>query len=102
MLLNIIFRFMTERVTGLKFHTWRLGLGRDMTDSKKIVREGPHRALTGTLGCFQGCECICTYFLDFQLLFHDYWSHKTAVPHMEAQLGAGQARFQKVGARRSS
>ena len=30
--------FMTERVTGLKFHTLSLGLGRDMTDSKKFVR----------------------------------------------------------------
>ena len=93
---------MTERVTGLKFHKWWLSLGWDMPDSKKFVREGPRRALTDTLGCFQGCQCKYILFLDFQKLFHDSKSHKTQVPHKVACLRTGHAQFKKVRARTSS
>ena len=57
---------MTGRVTEQKFHTGWLGLGRDMTYSKKFVLEGPRRALADMLGFFQDSQCIYIFILDLQ------------------------------------
>ena len=91
---------MTQGVTGLKFHTWWLGLGPDMPDFQKFVCEGPWRALTDTLECFQRWQCIYISFYNPQKILYDSRGHRTEVPHMVAWLGAGHARFPEVCVRR--
>ena len=76
------------------------GLGAWHAGFLKFMCKGPGRALTDTLRCFQGRQCIYITFLDPKNFVHDSRGHSTKVPHKVAWLLAEHAGFQKVCARR--